>query len=210
MPDYAALKKKVDELAVRKWDDAGIDARVKKMFAEGIPRKDLDPKKLLAHKKEILERVQFRAEEYNYYFKNCSQGTAMALLEEFGLGTMKNIEALEVYPGSGSTGEVCGGITGSLVCLGLFFNHEKRIDPAQVGKVMKLAQKFIAYFEDEIGDIHCADIIETLVIGRKLNPGESDEAMNQFAGEKGFEKCGLPPGVGASLCAEFIIDYINK
>lgn len=210
MPDYAALKKKVDELAARKWDDAGIDARVKKMFSEGIQRKDLDPKTLLENKQEILDRVQLRAEEYNYYFKNCSQGTAMALLEEFGLGTTKNIEALEFYPGIGGTGEVCGGITGGLVALGLFFNRDKRIEPEQIGKGMKLAQKFIAFFEDEVGDIHCADIIETVVIGKKLNPGESDAAMASFAGEKGFEKCGLPPGMGARLCAEFIIDYLNK
>lgn len=31
-----------------------------------------------------------------------------------------------------------------------------------------------------------------------------DEAA--FAAEQGFEKCALPPGVGARLAAEFIID----
>jgi len=29
MPDYAALKKKVDELAAREWDTPAIEARVK-------------------------------------------------------------------------------------------------------------------------------------------------------------------------------------
>jgi hypothetical protein len=45
MTDYAALKKKVDELAERVWDFDGIRARVNKMTREGIPRKKLEPKK---------------------------------------------------------------------------------------------------------------------------------------------------------------------
>ena len=210
MADYAALKKKVDELAVREWDDAAIDARVKKFFAEGIPQKKLDPKYLLEHKQEILDRVQFRAEEYNYYFKNCAQGTAMALLEEFGIGTMKNIEALELYPGIGGTGEMCGGVTGSLEAFGLLTNRKGRPGQDDVARGMKMAQKFIGFFEDEVGNLYCADIIETVVLGKRLNPGESDEAMAAFAGDKGFEKCGLPPGYGARLAAEFIIDTLQK
>ncbi len=210
MPDLSAIKQKVDELAVRKWDDAGIDARVKKLFEEDIPRKKLDVRYMVEHKQEILDRVQLRAEEYNYYFKNCAQGTALALLEEFGMGSMKNIEGLELYPGIGGTGDICGGITGSLVAFGLFLNRAGRPGPQDVGQAMKMAQKFIAFFEDEVGDIHCSDIIETVVIGKKLNPGSSDAAMADFAGAKGFEKCGLPPGYGSRLAAEFMIDYLQK
>ena len=209
MTDYAALKKKVDELAVRKWDVPAIEARVNKMFAGGIPRKKLDPKELLANKEQILDRVQRRAEEYNFYSKNCAQGTALALMEEFGLGNMDVINALSLFPGIGGTGEICGGITGSLIALGLFFTRNGRADPKTMNKAMKMAQKFIGFFEDEIGNIYCADIIETVVIGKKLNPGESDAAMAAFAGEKGFEKCGLPPGMGAKLTAEFIIDSMK-
>ena len=33
--------------------------------------------------------------------------------------------------------------------------------------------------------------------------------MEAFAKEKGFEKCGLAPGVGARLAAGFIIDNIK-
>ena len=48
MPDYAALKKKVDELAARKWDEPVLQARIRKLAREGIPKKKLDPKELLA------------------------------------------------------------------------------------------------------------------------------------------------------------------
>ena len=105
MTDYAALKKKVDELAERVWDEAGIKARINKMVKEGIPRKNLEPEYWLSHKEEILDRVQLRGEEYNYTFKNCAQGTAMALLEEFGLGNMDIIKALSPFPGIGGTGD---------------------------------------------------------------------------------------------------------
>ena len=104
MTDYEALKVKVQELAERDWDLPALEARVKKLAAEGIPRKKLDPQEMLAHKEQILDRVQRRAEEYNFILKNCPKGTALALLEEFGLGNMEIVKALSPFPGFGGTG----------------------------------------------------------------------------------------------------------
>jgi hypothetical protein len=211
--DYAALKKKVDELAERVWDVPAIEARIRKMKANGIPRKKLDPREMQAKKSEILDRVQRRAEEYNFIFKNCAQGTALALMEEFGLGNMEIIKALTPFPGIGGTGEICGGITGSLITFGLYFGSDDPLDLSVMSDPVKnpiiIAQKFMAFFEDAIGHLYCADIIETVILGKRLNPGESDAAMMTFAGEKGFEKCGLPPGIGARLAAEFIINSMK-
>ena len=209
MTDYAALKKKVDELAERVWDVPAIEARVKKLSREGIPRKKLNPKEMLANKEQILDRVQQRAEEYNFILKNCAQGTALALMEEFGLGNMEIIKALTPFPGIGGTGEICGGITGSLITFGLYFGSDDRLDYKTMNKTIMTSQKFMAFFEDEIGHLYCADIIETVILGHRLNPGESEAAMVTFAGEKGFEKCGLPPGIGVRLAAEFIIDSMK-
>jgi C_GCAxxG_C_C family probable redox protein len=209
MADYEALKAKVDELAERAWDVAAIEARVKKMVKEGIPKKKLDPKKILASKEQILDRVQVRAEEYNFFFKNCAQGTALALMEEFGLGDMEIIKALTPFPGVGGTGEICGGITGSLMAFGLYFGPDDPPDFEKMNDTIMTSQKFMAFFEGEIGHIYCADIIETVILGQRLNPGESEEAMISFASQKGFEKCGLPPGIGARLAAGFIIDSMK-
>ena len=209
MTDYAALKIKVDELAKRAWDVAAIEARFKKMVKEGIPRKKLNPKDMLANKQQILERVQLRAEEYNFYTKNCAQGTALALLEEFGLGNMEIIKALTPFPGVGGTGEICGGITGSLIAFGLYFGPDDPPDFEKMNNTIMTSQKFMAFFEGEVGHMYCADIIETVILGHRLNPGESEAAMMTFAGEKGFEKCGLPPGIGVRLAAEFIIDSMK-
>jgi hypothetical protein len=214
MTDYVALKKKVDELAERIWDIDSIRARITKMVKEGIPRKKLDPKEMLAKKSEILDRVQLRAEEYNLILKNCAQGTAMALMEEFGLGNMEIIKALTVFPGVGGTGDMCGGITGALIAFGLFYGPDDPLDLSFLEDPLRnpfiTAQKYMAFFEDAVGNIYCSDIIENVILGHRLNPGESEAAMVQFTHEKGFEKCGLPPGLGVRLAAEFMIDSMQQ
>ena len=209
MPDYAALKAKVDELAARKWDDAALQARIRKLVKDDIPKKKLVPEELIANKQQILDRVQLRAEEYNYITKNCAQGTALALMEEFGLGNMEIIKALTPFPGVGSTGEICGGITGSLITFGLFFGSDVPLDFDAMGNAIMISQKFIAQFVGKAGHPYCADLIETVVLGHRLNPGESEETMIAFTEEKGFEKCGLLPGIGVRLAAETIIDSMK-
>jgi C_GCAxxG_C_C family probable redox protein len=209
MTDYAALKKKVDELEARVWDVPAIEARIKKLLAEGIPKKKLDPKEMLANREQILARVQLRAEEYNFITKNCAQGTALALMEEFGLGNMEIIKALTPFPGIGGTGEICGGITGSLITFGLFFGSDNPLDFQTAVNTIMISQKFMAFFEGQIGHMYCADIIETVILGHRLNPGESEAAMVTFTKEKGFEKCGLPPGMGVRLAAGFILDSMK-
>ena len=209
MADLEALQARVQELAERDWNEPALQAKIRKLATEGIPEKTLDRDEILANKEQILDRVQRRAEEYNFVTKNCAQGTALALMEEFGLGSMEIIKALTPFPGVGGTGEICGGITGSLIAFGLHFGSDDRLDFEAMNETIMTSQKFMALFEGEIGHLYCADILEMVILGQRLNPGESEEAMMTFAGEKGFEKCGLPPGIGARLAAEFIIDSMK-
>jgi C_GCAxxG_C_C family probable redox protein len=209
MADYEVLKARAQELAERDWDVPALEARVKKLAAEGIPKKILNRDEILANKEQILDRVQRRAEEYNFILKNCAQSTALALMEEFGLGNMEIIKALTPFPGVGGTGEICGGITGSLIAFGLYFGSDDRLDYEAVNETIMTAQKFMAFFEGETGYMYCADIIERVILGHRINPGESEEAMMTFASEKGFEKCGLLPGIGVRLAAEIIIESLE-
>lgn len=210
MADEAALKAKVDELADREWDIPALEAKIRKLEKEGIPRKKLNAKEMKANKQEILDRVERRAEEYNFILKNCAQGTALALMEEFGLGNMDIIKALTPFPGVGGTGDMCGGITGSLITFGLFFGGDDRLDVMAMDSTIKTSQKLMAKFESNLGHMYCADIIENIILGHHLNPGDSDEAMMQFSHEKGFEKCGLPPGTGVRIAAEIMIDSMKE
>ena len=209
MADIEALGARVAELAERDWDVPALEARIKKLAAEDIPRKTLNRDEMLADKQQILDRVQQRAEEYNFILKNCAQGTALALMEEFGLGTMKIIKALTPFPGIGGTGQTCGGITGSLIVFGLYFGSDDRLDAQTIGATIINAQKFMALFEDQLGHRLCADIHEHVVFGRNMDPGASEANMKAFAEAKGFEKCGLVTGIGASLAAGFMIDSMK-
>jgi C_GCAxxG_C_C family probable redox protein len=209
MPDYEALKKRVDELAQRDWDIPALEARVKKLAAEGIPRKELDPQEILANKAKILDRVQRRAEEYNFMARNCARGTALAVMEEFGLGDMEVIRALSPFPGFGGTGWMCGGVTGGLIALGLYFGSNDVVDYEATGATIMAARSFMPQFEAEAGSVVCPKLQEEVVFGRYMDPAASEENMEAFALAKGFEKCGLLPGIGARIAAEIIVDSLE-
>jgi C_GCAxxG_C_C family probable redox protein len=209
MTDYEALKVKVQELAERDWDLPAIEARYKKMAAEGIPKKTLDRDEILANRQQILDRVQLRAEEYNFLARNCARGTALAVMEEFGLGNMEIIKALSPFPGFGGTGWMCGGVTGGLIALGLYFGSEDIQDYDAVGATIMAARKFMPRFEEEVGSLVCPKLQEDVIFGRYMDPAASPENMQAFAEAQGFEKCGLLPGIGARLAAEIIIESLE-
>ena len=209
MADYEALQARVHELADRVWDAPALEARVKKLAAEGIPKKKLNPKEMLANKEQILDRVQRRGEEYNLLACNCAKGTALAIIEEFGLGNMEIIRALSPFPGFGGTGWMCGGVTGALIALGLYFGSDDVQDYDAVGATIMAARKFMPRFEEEVGSVVCPKIQEDVVFGRYMDPAASPENMEAFAKAKGFEKCGLFPGIGARLAAEIIIESLE-
>ena len=206
MATNETLKEKVKELGVRAWETEAITTRYMKLLKEGIPKKNLDPAKLKTEKQEILDRVQRRAEEYNFLAKNCPQGTALALMEEFGVGSMEVVKALCPFPSIAGTGNMCGGVTGSLIAMGLFFGKDDIRDFEATGAVIQMGQQFMAAFENELGHLLCADIHEHVVFGRNMDPGAGPENMAAFAEAKGFEKCGVVTGIGARLAAGFIID----
>ena len=208
MADYKALQARVHELAERDWDIPAIEARVKKLAA-GIPRKRLDREEILANKQQILDRVQRRAEEYNLLARNCARGTALAIIEEFGLGNMEIIKALSPFPGFGGTGWMCGGVTGALIALGLYFGSDDVQDYDAVGATIMAAREFMPRFEEEVGAVTCPKIQEDVVFGRYMDPAASPENMEAFAKAQGFEKCGLLPGIGARLAAEIIIESLE-
>jgi C_GCAxxG_C_C family probable redox protein len=209
MADYEALKARVQELADRDWDVPALEARVKKLAAEGIPRKKLDPQEILANREEILDRVQRRAEEYNFIARNCARGTALALMEEFGLGNMEVLRALSPFPGFGGTGWMCGGVTGGLIALGLHFGSDDVVDYEATGATIMAARSFMPQFEAEAGSVVCPKLQEEVVFGRYMDPAASEENMEAFALAKGFEKCGLLPGIGARIAAEIIVDSLE-
>lgn len=64
------LQARVQQLTERAWDIPAIQARHQKLLESGIPRKALDWREIITHKEHILDRIQFRAEEYEYFSRN--------------------------------------------------------------------------------------------------------------------------------------------
>lgn len=208
MADYEALRARVRELAERDWDQPALEARYRKLAGEGILRKTLDRHEVLAAKHEILDRVQRRGEEYNFLGRNCARSTALAVMEEFGLGSLEVVKALSPFPGFGGTGWMCGGVTGGLIALGLYFGSEDLLDYEAVGGTIQAARTFMSRFEERVGSVVCPSIHEKIVFGRYMDPAASPANMEAFAQAQGFEKCGLLPGIGARLAAEIIIESL--
>lgn len=209
MADYAVLKKKVEELAERVWDAPAIEDRVKKLSVEGIHGKMMNRQEVIGNRQQILNRIQRRGEEYNFIARNCARSSALAVMEEFGLGSMEIIKALTPFPGFGGTGWMCGGVTGGLMALGLYFGRNDILDFEAAGATFVAAQKFMTRFEETVGAFLCPKIQEEVVFGRYMDPGASPENMEAFIKAKGIEKCSLLPGIGARLAAEIIIESLE-
>ena len=201
---------RVQDLADRTWDVEAIRKRLNNLRQNGFCAKDLDWEALQDSRKEVLDRVQCRAEEYEYLTHSCSKGSALALMEEFGLGSWAIIRALSPFPGFGMTGGICGGVTGSLIALGLFFGSDDPEDYEGTGRTMKAAREFITRFKAELGAAMCPELHEDVIFGRYMDPRASEENFAAFKKAQGYEKCALPPGVGARLAAELILSSNEK
>jgi hypothetical protein len=70
MEDREAMKARVRELAARVWDVQAIEARYRRLLQDGIAPRRLDPVAVVTAKVSILDRVQLRAEEYEYLGHN--------------------------------------------------------------------------------------------------------------------------------------------
>ena len=204
--DTSILQSKLQELETRAWDSEAIQGRCNSLMADGIRKKNWTRDALLLNKQEILARVQRRAEEYNFILRNCAKSTALAVMEEFGLGNMEIVKALSPFPGFGGTGWMCGAVTGGLTAFGLRFGSDDLLDGDAVGASMMAARQFMLRFEEEVGAVTCRQIQEKVVFGRYMDPGAGPENMTAFEQAKGFEKCSLVPGIGARIASEIIID----
>jgi C_GCAxxG_C_C family probable redox protein len=210
MADYSALESKLRELEAREWDIPAIENRCRHLAANGIPGKTLSRNEVLDTREVILSRVQRRGEEYNFILKNCAKSTALAIMEEFGLGNMEIVKALSPFPGFGGTGWMCGGVTGGLIALGLHGGSDDLLNNDAVRATIMAARQFMSRFEKETGAVTCPKIQEDIVFGRYMDPAASPENMQAFDQANGFKKCSLFPGIGARIAAEIIIEAITQ
>jgi hypothetical protein len=109
MSNKASWQERVSELAERTWNVEEIRARLSSLRENGFGPKPLDWAGMQAERGRVLDRVQRRAEEYEYLTHSCAKGSALALMEAFALGKWDIIRAMAPFPGFGMTGGICGG-----------------------------------------------------------------------------------------------------
>ena len=202
------IQEKIKELTERDWDLPAIKARFDMLVEKGVPDTSLDRDGVIKHKGEILDRVQRRGEEYCYLTRNCAKGSAAALLEEFGLGNREIIKALTPFPGIAMTGGICGGVTGGLVALSLYFSGDDLTDFEDPGPFMA-AREFTDRFEKVLGSLLCPKIQES-IFGKYFDTRADPGAREEFNNARARDKCPLAPGIGAKIAAEIIIESIEK
>jgi len=206
MAKLAQFQDQVNELINRDWDVDGIRARLKALSEGGLSSKKVDWADLRARRSGVLDEVRLRAEEYEWLTHSCAKGALLGLMDQFGLGNWDMVRGMSPFPGFGMTGAVCGAVTGSVLALGLFFGSDDPEDYETTGKTMQAAREFLARFEQELGSIMCPAIQEQAIFGQYMDPRSSQENMKAFQAANGFERCSLPPGVGARIAAEIILD----
>jgi C_GCAxxG_C_C family probable redox protein len=209
-PDYETLKIRVSELANGPENRAAIEERLKQFSEHGIPEKKIDPDEIINNKEQVLDRVQKMAEAYEQVSQSCAKGSALAVMEEFGLGDIKVVTALSPFPGVALTGETCGAVTGGMATLALHFGRDDLLDVGTNAKVYGKCRKFIQGFLAEMGTTKCREIHEDVIFGQYYETADPNEGYPAFVRDRGFEKCGLPPGIGARIAARIIIEDMEK
>jgi C_GCAxxG_C_C family probable redox protein len=209
-PDYETLKKRVNELADGPENRAAIEERLKRLSEQGIPEKKIDPDEIINNKEQVLDRVQKMAEAYEQVSQSCAKSSALAVMEEFGLGNIKVVTALSPFPGVALTGETCGAVSGGMAALALYFGRDELLDIGTNAKVYGKCRKFIQSFLTEMGTTKCREIHEDLIFGQYYETADPNAGYPAFVRDRGFEKCGLPPGIGARIAARIIIEDMEK
>lgn len=207
MNEKLNIREKARELSERDWDLPSIEARFRKMMEGGIPARTLVAGDMLRDRDQILDRVQRRGEEYCYLTRNCARGSSLALMEEFGLGNMDIVRAMGAMPGIAMSGGACGGVSGGLIGLSLYFSSDD-LTSHQDPLPYIMAGRFISRFREAMGSLSCADIQKS-IFGTYYDPMASLENLVAFNNARSREKCPLAPGWGARLAAGLIIDSME-
>lgn len=209
-PDYETLKRRVKELSNGPENRTAVEERLKHLSEHGIPEKKLDPDEIINQKEQILDRVQKMAEAYEQVSQSCAKSSALAVMEEFGLGNIKVVTALSPFPGVALTGETCGAVSGGMVALALYFGRDDLLNVGINARVYGKCRKFIRRFLGEMGTIKCRDIHENVIFGQYYETADPNEGYPAFVRDRGFEKCALPPGIGARIAAQMIIEDMEN
>lgn len=157
--------------------------------------------------REVLDRLEQKAGDYEELYGSCAQGTLLALQEEFKLGDARTLKAATAMPGIALRGETCGAVIGAIMALGLAFGREKPEDNAAGELATSLARKLCRSFESEYGGCNCRDV-HIHIFGRSFNLADAKDGM-AFVEAGAAKKCRVPAGRAARIAGKLIMDHLK-
>lgn len=171
---------------------------------------------------ELLDKIEKKAFYYEAHHHDCCQCVLLTLQEAFELSGESAFKAATGFAGGmGRTGQVCGGVTGSIMAFGLLWgrdmklmmhpDEQERLDQLETIelKIRALIKKLQKRFTEEYGGFTC-DEVQTKIFGKPYSKGtpEEREEMERLGGHK--DKCPSVAGKAARWAAELILEEMEK
>ncbi|MBS3809009.1 MAG: C_GCAxxG_C_C family protein [Desulfobacterales bacterium] len=202
------VEKRAAELADQQWDLQAIEDRFRYLVKHGITGNRPELEEIVGKKDDFLDQVQQHAEQYCYLTRSCAKGSALALLEAFGLGNIEIIRSMAPFPGLSMSGGICGPVAGGMAALGLYFSGKDPADYENINHYIA-GRQYMQKFKAVFGSLLCPDIQKRL-LGRAYDPFAGPEELEAFNRSGAREKCPVAPGIGARLAAEIIIESMEE
>ncbi len=160
-------------------------------------------------KEEILNSVEKMATEYEQTYRGCARSSLAALQKQFSFGNDETLKAsTPLAAGIAFKGEVCGGLLGGMMALGILTASQDLGDPKAMGKAMATGYKLYNRFVKEMGTANCFKIQE-MKLGRHFNLADPKE-YEDFQKAGGYVQCSRVVGQAARLAAEIILELTEK
>ena len=119
---------------------------------------------------EEIKQLPQKVVEHITMSGNCAQTSFGVLRDAFGLddGDGAVLKALTSFPGVALRGGTCGGVSGSMMALGLVYGRDELDDREGGQRSMARATAFCEQFEKEYGSLWCGELLEEQV-GRPID-----------------------------------------
>jgi C_GCAxxG_C_C family probable redox protein len=127
--------------------------------------------------------------KFGKQYENCAQTSFLALQSRFNLpcDVPSFLKAIAALPGIGGMGKTCGGVTGSLLAMGLALGTADPTDKEQSKKCHAAAHQFCLAVKEQFGSTDCGDIIEHCC-GKRFDLSNPKEAK-EYVEAGGLMKC---------------------
>jgi C_GCAxxG_C_C family probable redox protein len=165
-------------------------------------------------KQEMLDKAYKLGFQYEKNYRGCAQCAIAAIQDSLDVKNDFVYKAGSGLAGGGGecTDGLCGGVSGSIMSMSLFFGRTRPEEGSRQGRKdkyesFKLAAALHDKFMDKYGSVLCAGI-QNKIYGRSFDMRD-DEQKQQFR-EAGADKCCAVVGDGARWATELILNEIEE